>query len=519
MALPKEPRQKMINMMYLVLTALLAINVSAEILNAFKTVDHSINRSNDLIDNQSKLELKAFDDAKKDNSAEKVEPLEANAKQAYDLTSDACLYIDNLKKEIMMNSHGSVVPPTEEYPMGIKYADDNMDGTTRVMDNQKKGVALRDYLKDLKEKFVHLVPAREQDEFYKVMPLKLDTPKVENKGNRDWVGAHFRMVPCVAALTILDKFENDIRASSNAIIEYNLKAINALDIKFDKFAPYISANSLYLMNGQQFTATIGVGAFSSAITPQITVDGQALNVNAGKGIFTTTASGAGSHSVNVKIRIPKPDGTNFDTSETISYTVGSSTFAVSSDLTKVVFRGINNPISVSGGGVGAEDLAVSASSGSCTKTGAGKYVLKPGESNEDKVTVVAHRPDGSSSNLGSESFLVKDLPNPVAYVGASGGGRMRAAEFRVNSGVRAVLENFDFLSGVNFEVTGFTIYAVGGDQLPTMQQGTSNSFSFATVQSIISKCKPGTIVSFEDIHAKGPDGKTRKLRGVTFELY
>jgi hypothetical protein len=96
---------------------------------------------------------------------------------------------------------------------------------------------------------------------------------------------------------------------------------------------------------------------------------------------------------------------------------------------------------------------------------------------------------------------------------------MHAAEFRVNGGLRAVLENFDFLSGVRFEVTGFTVYAVGGDQLPTMQQGTSTSYSFATVQSIINKCKPGTIISFEDIHAKGPDGKTRKLRGVTFELY
>jgi gliding motility-associated protein GldM len=519
MALPKEPRQKMINMMYLVLTALLAINVSAEILNAFKTVDHSINRSNDLIDNKSKLELRAFEDAKKDNSVDKVQPLEDRALEAYNLSSQACSYIDSLKTNIKMNSHGKIVPADEEYPDGIKFADDNMDGPTRVMDNRKKGDSLRDYLIALKARFIQLAPSRHRDEFANIMALKIDTPKVENKGNRDWVGAHFRMTPAIAAITILDKFKNDIQTSANAIIEYNLKEINALDIKFDKFAPYVSANSTYLMNGQQFQATIGVGAFSSAINPQITVDGTPLAVSNGKGVFTTTASGAGMHSVRVNIRIPKPDGTSFDTSEVMTYNVGSSTFAVSADLTKVVFRGIDNPISVSGGGVGAEDLGVTASSGAVSKVGAGKYDLKPGESNEDKITVSAHHPDGSTTSLGSESFVVKDLPNPVAYVGQSAGGRMRAAEFRVNGGLRAVLENFDFLSGVRFDVTGFTVYAVGGDQLPTMQQGTSNSFSFAQVQNIISKCKPGTIISFEDIHAVGPDKKTRKLRGVTFELY
>jgi gliding motility-associated protein GldM len=518
MALPKEPRQKMINMMYLVLTALLAINVSAEILNAFKTVDHSINRSNTLIQDKSKHELDAFDKAIKEQGEAKVLPYKLNAMAATSIADNACAYIDALKRDIQMNSHGSVQPVSLEFPEGIKFADDNMDGPTRVMDNQGKGKMLRDSLIRLRQDFLKLVPASQLEEITRTLPLKIDTPQVENKGNRDWVGAHFRMVPAIAAVTILDKFKNDIRSSASAVIENNLSQINALDIKLDKFEPYISANSLYLMNGQQFTATVGVGAFSSAINPEITVDGAPLPVSMGKGTFTTTASGVGAHTVHVNIRLKKPDGTYLEKAEDITYNVGSSTFAVSSDLTKVVFRGIDNPISVSGGGVGAEDLGVSASSGSATKIGAGKYDLKPGESNEDKVTVTAHRPDGTTTSLGSESFIVKDLPNPVAYVGESGGGVMRSAEFRANGGLRAVLENFDFLSGVRFEVTGFTVYAVGGDQLPTMQQGTSNSYSFAQVQALINKCRPGTIVSFEDIHAKGPDGKTRKLRGVTFEL-
>lgn len=512
MALPREPRQKMINMMYLVLTALLAINVSAEILNAFKTVDGSINRSNSLIDNKSQAEMKAFQKAIADQGAAKVMPFKINADQANAISARACEFIAGLEKDVKLNSHGNL-------PDGEGFADDNMDGPTRVMDNDKKGNMLRDSIREWREELLNAAPPGRRNVLAATLPLKLDTPQVESKGNRDWVGAHFRMVPAIAALTILDKFQNDVKASANAVVEDNLGQINALDIKFDQFEPYISANSLYLMNGQQFTATIGVGAFSSAINPEITVDGAPLSVSLGKGTFTTTASGAGSHTVHVNIRVKKPDGSYLVKDQDIIYNVGSSTFAVSSELTKVVFRGIDNPISVSGGGVGAEGLSVTASTGSITKTGAGKYVLKPGEANEDRITVTAHRPDGSSSNLGSESFQVKDLPNPVAYVGTSGGGRMHAAEFRINSGMRAVLENFDFLSGVRFEITSFTLYAVGGDQLPTMLQGTSNSFSFESVKSIINKCKPGTIVSFEDIHAKGPDGRTRKLRGISFQLY
>ncbi|TDX00095.1 type IX secretion system motor protein PorM/GldM [Dinghuibacter silviterrae] len=511
MALPKEPRQKMINMMYLVLTALLAINVSAEILNAFKTVDGSINRSNNLIDNKSKSELTAFDKAIKDQGEAKVLPFKMNALAAVEIEKRASSFIENLKLQIKMASGGKA-------PDGEEYKDDYMDGPTRIMDNQKKGIALRDSILAWRNELLELAPNGRKSVLEETLPLKLDTPKVENKGNRDWVGAHFRMVPAVAAVTILDKFKNDVKASSASIVEDNLSQINALDIKLDQFEPYVSANSLYLMNGQQFQATIGVGAFSSAVNPEITVDGAPLSVANGKGVYSATASGSGSHTLHVHIRMRKPDNTYLEKDEDITYNVGSSTFAVSADLTKVLFRGIDNPISVSGGGVGAEGLSVSASNGPCTKIGAGKYMLKPGEGSEDRVTVTAHRPDGSTSNLGSESFQVKDLPNPTAYVGTNSGGRMRAAEFRANGGLRAVLENFDFVSGIRFEVTSFTMYCQGGD-FNGLQQGTSNSFSFTPVMNLVSKCKPGTAVSFEDIHAKGPDGRTRKLKSVSFLLY
>src|SRR6202012_2709348 len=127
MALPKEPRQKMINMMYLVLTALLAINVSAEILNAFKTVDHSINNSSAVIMSKTAGQLNAFEAAIKEQGEDKVRPFKTNAINASEKANDACTFIENLKLQVKMNSHGKA-------PSGEGFSADNMDGPTRVMD-------------------------------------------------------------------------------------------------------------------------------------------------------------------------------------------------------------------------------------------------------------------------------------------------------------------------------------------------------------------------------------------------
>src|SRR5580692_4090823 len=196
MALPKEPRQKMINMMYLVLTALLAINVSAEILNAFKTVDHGINRSNDLFIKKSKDQFAAFDKELSQQGAAKVMPFRNNAVITDSLANQACEFIDGLKMKLMLICGGKA-------PNGEGYNEGEMEGPTRLMDNLKQGNILRDSLIRLREDFLKMVPASQRDQFSIILPLKIDTPEVENKGNRDWVGAHFRMVPAVASLTIM----------------------------------------------------------------------------------------------------------------------------------------------------------------------------------------------------------------------------------------------------------------------------------------------------------------------------
>src|SRR5687768_9541147 len=131
MALPKDPRQKMINIMYLVLTAMLALNVSAEILNAFNIVNNSINTSNQSITDKNTDTYLAFDEKMKEDAA-KTGPFKQKAEQVRLASAEMYTFLDSLKERIVRESGGR-----DEF--GELKSKDNLDAPTRVMENQKQG--------------------------------------------------------------------------------------------------------------------------------------------------------------------------------------------------------------------------------------------------------------------------------------------------------------------------------------------------------------------------------------------
>jgi hypothetical protein len=196
----------------------------------------------------------------------------------------------------------------------------------------------------------------------------------------------------------------------------------------------------------------------------------------------------------------------------MNYTVGSPTGAsVSADAVKVFYVGLDNPITVSGGNVGDEKVSVSMTNGALTKTGAGKYSVRPGRAGTPAVvTIVA---DGKPSTF---EFKVKDVPDPVAKVGINKGGRMKVNDFKAQAGVRADLENFVF-EGVKFTVTGYTIVLTGAG-FPVLQYRDVKGASFAPIQDLIEKSKPGTTITIDNIEVSGPGG-SRDLPPIPFNLY
>jgi len=232
MALPKEPRQKMINLMYLVLTALLALNVSNEILNAFKVVDNSLLSSNGVIKNSNALIASSLtEQGKKPELAAKVAIWKPRADQAISMANAMAENIENLKVELKKESGLEIQEGVEVYK------EDDLEAPTRLFgkEGKGKGQKLQDELQKYLNDLAALVPKGEAKQPLPKFPLDLSVPKTQNKSNKTWTDAYFHMTPTVAAITILSKFQNDVLRSGNLLADFCQSQIGKVKVVYAKF--------------------------------------------------------------------------------------------------------------------------------------------------------------------------------------------------------------------------------------------------------------------------------------------
>lgn len=510
MALPKEPRQKMINLMYLVLTALLALNVSAEILNAFKTVDHSLTAASATLDQKNTNIFTLFNSALSDASTkDRALIWKPKADKAKNLSDQLISYIQGLKTRVKEAADWN--------PADSTFKEDDLEAATRIMtDPGQAGDSLHLELGKVRTALLDLiVDPSDKQKFANSLPIDTTIFKTNNKANqKDWSASYFYMTPAVAAITILSKFENDVKNSEAMIVEYCYRQVGAVKQVFNNYQPLVGQSSNYLMPGQELTISAGIGAYNSEAQPKVSIDGVSVPINAnGVAEYKMTAGGTGSYTKNVVVSyFNQSTGKQEQQSYPLTYSVGSPTGAsVSADAVKVFYVGLDNPISVSGGNVGDEKVTVSMSNGSLSKASPGKYIVKPGRAGTPAVVTVTA--DGKPSTF---EFKVKDVPDPVAKVGINKGGRMKVNDFKAQPGMRADLENFVF-EGVKFNVTGYTIVLTGAG-FPNLQFRDVKGASFSPVSDLVEKCKPGTTVTIDNIAAAGPGG-TRILPPIVFNLY
>lgn len=505
MALPRAPRQKMINLMYIVLTAMLALNVSSEILNAFKTVNESIGNSNASISEKNNIIYQQF--AKQMQiDPERVKPLKDAADKVKAESAAMYAYIDSLKEQIIRESGG-------RDDSGAILKMDDLDAASRVMENLKKGPELQKKLQQYRESLLANYDAAQRKTAEPTFPVRIEMPAKTNK--KTWTQANFDMVPTIAAVTILSKFQNDVKNAEAQVVDDIYRRISAQQFTFDTYTPLVSANSGYVMDGQKYEAKIMLGAYSSTVNPTITIGGQTVPVENGVGTYSTVASGVGEHTYNVAVSMKDQNGQMKTYTTSGSYMVGASSVSVSADKMNVLYIGVDNPISIAAAGVPAESVAASISQGSLSKTGPGKYAARVSTVGDATVNVTATI-EGQTKNMGAMKFRVKRIPDPVAEVAQSKGGTLSAAVFRLQTGVAAVLENFEF--DARFVVTSFRI-GFDGAGFPDYLEKTSGSAYFTPeIKDLMQRCKPGTRIFIDDIHAKGPDGTTRTLPSLAFRL-
>jgi gliding motility-associated protein GldM len=505
MALPREPRQKMINMMYLVLTALLALNVSSEILNAFKTVNNSLEKTNEVVsastnEIMTSLQDKMSDPGTKEKATiwyQKAQQVQSYSKAMYD-------FINDLKKKI---SEGAKYDPTSDKDKGI----DNLDVTTRVMVEKGDGKLLRSKLDEYKKNILG-VDSLIAKNFSTSLPINTEMPKTKNKSNRTWEAAYFHMVPTVAAMTILSKFQNDVKTSENKVTSFCHEQVGKVVYRQDAFAALAIANTTNALPGQEIEITAGVGGFSKAITPKITIGGQTVALDAdGAAHYKFKADRLGNNSIPVNISYTDQDGKVQNITKTVDYVVGQSSAAVQLDNMNVLFIGVDNPVTISGSGsVDQIKASISGGGGSLNGSGAHRFVRVSQETDECYITVVT--PDGKSTRM---PFRVRSIPDPTPMIGTYKSGNIPAAYFKSQAGVRAIVENFYYKT--QFNVTSFHITGDGAGFEDFIERNNTGAV-WNEANAIVNKCRPGSYVNIDEIRAVGPDGRSRKLTPLIFAL-
>lgn len=514
MALPKDPRQKMINIMYLVLTALLALNVSAEILNAFKVVEFSLSGSNNVLNESNKSIYSNFEEMLKDpKTSEKAAIWKPKADQIRVLADDVYNKIEGYKLGLKEESD-------LDKSTGV-FKEDDIEAPTRYFTNKGFGPTLYQALGEFKVKLL----AIDNDMAKQVgskLPLNLDIPK-SNAGNTltgdkvtDWVNSYFHMTPTIAALTILSKLQNDVKNSENIAAAFCANQVGSVKLVLDKFEPLVGTSSNYLMPGEEMIVTAGLGAFNSNVKPVVTIDGRSISVNAsGVAESKFSVGAAGTKSMNVTVSFIDPNtGENRTVSKKVNYTVGvPSGVAASADKMNVLYIGVDNPLTITAG-AGSEKVSAQFSAGTITKAGGSKYIVKPaaGSYGDQTVTIMV---DGKS--VGKVGFRVKQLPNPTAYVGNLRPGTVPSASFKAMGGIIAKLEDSEF--DAPFEVVSYRVGALSAD-IPDYAPVDNKGPRWAgPAANLINKLKPGALVAITDITVKGPDGRTRVLpSGLSYNL-
>lgn len=520
------PRQKMINMMYLVLTALLALNVSAEILNAFILIDKSIRATTENVQDKIESAHTAFVAAEKENEA-KVKPWREKAESVSEKANELYDKIQALKIRMIEAADGEA---DEHHPEeSVKKKDDNNVGG-QIMLLEGEGENLKTAIEEFRAFLGEI--AEGDSAMIRMIESNLSTDDIESthgEGEKiDWVHANFDHLPLIAVISLMSKMQSDVRNVESNMMSYLLTKIDAASFKFDQIEGILKAPTSYVAVGEEYSAEIFIAASESTKKPEIYILNAPFDtatyksggyddltpmdssqIQNGKGIFNGSTGAPGIKNVYGFIKMKTPAGTYEAYPFESKYQVVVPSFAVSPTKMNVFYIGVDNPVEISATGIKG-DISASISKGSISPQGGGKYNVKvpPGAT---KVTVNVSA-DGSS--LGRKEFRCKTVPDPVATVGGSRGGKISLASLSAQRYVVAELPNFDF--DVKFLVTEFEV-AGGSGSFTDTKKSNGNQLTQDQI-GIIRGAKRGSKVYFENIKARGPDGTIRNLGSIAFTI-
>ena len=526
-----SPRQKMIGMMYLVLTAMLALNVSKEAVEAFKKVDKGLTLTVTNYAIKNNLIYSEFDRAAAENPT-KAGKYKTLAYQVKERADEAFDFIQDLKIEIITKTEDidpekPAVKGNEVFIENIKRIDDpNVPSEILIGANENgKAYSLKNVLDEYRDFLIATLEGNNptaEDALRK--SLNTEDGKDPDGQRTPWANMNFQTLPLVAVICILSEMQLSVRNGETEALNYLYSQIDAASYKFNKLNAIVIPNTNYVTLGSDYEATVFISATDSTQNPKITVGGSDLPLDdTGKGIYKVRATTIGPKKWGGIIALKSPSGTIVNYPFDASYVVGEPNVIVSPTAMNVMYMGIYNPIDVSVPGVSPDKIKIQVVNGSFTtekvknskgENFKGTWSVKPNAVGQNVQVIVVADMNGKPMTYPPYEFRVKALPPPIAVFGGKSTGSIPRATAAAQQGVFAIMPDFDF--DLRYQVTGFTV--LFNDKGNDYEEMSSNSNLTPKQKELIGRLTRGKNLIIKDIKALGPDGKTKELQPVLLKI-
>ena len=381
-----SPRQKMINLMYIVLTAMLALSVSSDVLDGFGQVDEGLSRSNANVESRNAVLLDRLEAVASQNP-EKGGAWRDKAVEIHSMTGSLYALIDTLKLAIAVEADGEDADP------GNLRHPENREASSVVMVTapDARGKELRKAIERYREQVTALVPdSVKRDNLQRALstdPMLRDGALAK----RPWEEALFLSKPAVASVTMLTKLQNDLLYTEGEVLVALLANVDAGDVRVNELRAFVIPSSRNVMRGASYRADIVLAAVDTTQRPRVYIDGRRLDND--RGVLEIDASATGAFSYSGYIELPHHDGTVTRHDFESSYNVIEPGATVSAKMMNVLYAGIDNPLGISVPGVPQSSVSATMTNGSLSRHG-DEWIARPDRIGEPAVVTVTADIDG-----------------------------------------------------------------------------------------------------------------------------
>ena len=519
---PETPRQKMIAMMYLVLTAMLALNVSAQILNGYTSIYESMTKSVQIAQgNNANLEYKFG--SLKDQNPVKAKPMEPYVDSLVKESNALYQYLDTFKHTLVMLVDGEEADKkdwTIKNAGDLNIASELLEGKSsraKDPDGNNWGTTMKAKIGAFSEFAQRMVKVGDIADTTKANSFKqtFDTPDKKIEGAvYSWEKQMLEDQPAIAVLATVTKLQNDVRNTEAECLNHIIGQLDAGDFRVNKIQALAIADEQYVLRGNKYRAKIVLAATDSTKDPVIEINGKPLE----KDIYEFTATTLGKQKYKGNIKMKKPNGEEISYPFETEYVVGEPTATVSADMMNVLYVGFSNPISVSVPGVNSGDVSISVSNATSTKTAKGWNVI-PQKIGVPCIINVSANIGGKSTHMAKHEFRTKKLPDPAAMLKHKTGkfyrGKIAKTELITADEVVAELPDADL--NVKYTVLSFSIKSTDSMGNTIVEPAQGNKLT-EKQKAVFKKLVKGKSIYLSDVRATGPDKVKRELSPVEIAL-